>query len=221
MPAAANFWNVLVNKFSVKVTIMSNFEINTANIETSARTGSARATVKVKGYWSSDTITLYLRRGYVGSKEWLVEISHSSGGRDSKEVACDLEAETYYGEALIALAQYGRELQKRFPEFEAQYQEYIAELRAESERAAAERDARIAADTAVGELLAKKLADSLTFGGAIKARVRGWTDTYHQVTFTKSLRGRTIFRVGGDVTSKKAFISKLAEMSLASIENVA
>ncbi len=199
---------------------MSNFEINTANIEASARTGYARATVKVNGYWSSDTMTLYLERGRFGSKEWGISISHSSGGRDTKEVACDMEAETYYGEALIALAQYGRELQKRFPEFEEQYQEYVKELRAENDRINKEREERIAADPAVGDLMAKKLADELLFGQALKARQRGLTDGY-AVTFSKSMRGRTMFYVGGSVASKKVFISKLAAMSRSSLELVA
>ena len=199
---------------------MSNFVINTANIEASARTGYARATVKVNGYWSSDTMTLYLERGRFDSKEWGISISHSSGGRDTKEVARDLEAETYYGEALIALAQYGRELQKRFPEFEAQYKEYVKKLRAENDRINKEREERIAADPAVGELMAKKLADELLFGQSMKARQRGISNGY-PVTFSKSMRGRTMFYVGGSVVSKKVFISKLSELSRSSLELVA
>ncbi len=199
----------------------TNFEINASNIETSVRSGYARATVKVKGYWSGDSITLYLERGRFGSKEWGISISHSSGGRDTKEVQCDIAAETNFGQALVAIAQYARELKARFPEFEAQYQEYVAELKAESVRLAEVRDGRIAAYEPVGDAIAKNLADQLFFGQALKARVRGWDESYSTVTFSKSLRGKTMFYVGGSVTSKKVFISKLAEMSKSSIQMVA
>ena len=201
---------------------MSNFTINTEYLESSIRTGHARATVKVKGYWSSDSITLYVRRDWSGMKDggsnWSVEISHSSGGRDTKEVACDLEAETYYGEALIGLAQYGRELQERFPEFEEKYQAYTKELREEQELkakiAAEEKAARLAVDSAIGKNAAAVL-DMLTYvkrESYLGLVALGEDKVTSRASFNQGMRMG--FRLNGRTISRKKLIEVIASCSV-------
>ena len=123
--------------------------------------------VKVKGFWSSDSISVYINRSMFSdgnsatgfSSAYKISVSHSSGGRDSKEVADDIEAEHYFGEALIGVAKYIREeIQPRIPAWERMYQEERAAERAEIEAAKKEQQAKIDADPEVGEQQAKVYA---------------------------------------------------------------
>lgn len=116
--------------------------------------------VKIKGFWSSESITVYINRSLFTdeksangfSSAYKISVSHSSGGRDSKEVADDIEAEHYFGEALIGVAKFIREeIQPRIPAWERMYQaERVAE-RLAIEAAKKEQQAKIDADPEVGE----------------------------------------------------------------------
>ena len=123
--------------------------------------------VKVKGFWSSESINVYINRSMFSdensandfSSAYKISVSHSSGGRDSKEVADDVEAEQYFGEALIGVAKFVREeIQPRIPAWERMFQEELAAKRAEIEAAKKEQQAKIDADQEVGEQQAKVYA---------------------------------------------------------------
>ena len=123
--------------------------------------------VKVKGFCSNDSINVYINRrvledtsSQIGfSSAYKISVSHSSGGRDSKEVADDVEAEQYFGEALIGVAKFVREeIQPRLAIWERLFQEERAAERAEIEAAKKEQQAKIDADQEVGEQQAKVYA---------------------------------------------------------------
>lgn len=132
-------------------------------IDEISTSGCGRISFRVKGYWSSDSITIYLRRGFsVDASKVEIDISHASGGRDKKEVASDFEATRYFGEALIAaseMAQYI--LEERLDEINARYDEYRAELKAAALVAAKEQEEKVAADPAIGESRAESFLGSL------------------------------------------------------------
>ena len=126
--------------------------------------------VKVKGFWSNDSINLFINRRMFAdtssqtgfSSAYKISMSHSSGGRDSKEVPDDVEAEQYFGEALIGVAKFVREeIQPRLAIWERLFQEERAAERAEIEAARKEQQAKIDADPAVGEQQAKVYAHML------------------------------------------------------------
>lgn len=123
--------------------------------------------VKVKGFWSSESINVYINRSInadensvIGfSSAYKISVSHSSGGRASKEVADDVEAEQYFGEALIGVTKFIREeIQPRLAIWERLFQEERAAERAEIEAAKKEQQAKIDADQEVGEQQAKVYA---------------------------------------------------------------
>ena len=131
--------------------------------------------VKVKGFWSSDSISVCINRSMFSdgnsatgfSSAYKISVSHSSGGRDSKEVADDVEAEQYFGEALIGVAKFVREeIQPRIPAWERMYQEELVAERLAIEAATKEQQAKIDADPEVGEQQAKVYAHMLR-GGVI------------------------------------------------------
>lgn len=126
--------------------------------------------VKVKGFWSSDSINVYINRSILAdensvigfSSAYKISVSHSSGGRASKEVADDVEAEQYFGEALIGVTKFIREeIQPRFALWERLFQEERAAERLAVETAKKEQQAKIDADPAVGEQQAKVYAHML------------------------------------------------------------
>ncbi len=123
--------------------------------------------VKIKGFWSSESINVYINRSlFIGEKSadgfssaYKISVGHSSGGRDSKEVADDVEAEQYFGEALIGVAKFIREeIQPRIPAWERMYQEERVVKRLAIEAEKKEQQAKIDADPEVGEQQAKVYA---------------------------------------------------------------
>ena len=123
--------------------------------------------VKIKGFWSSDSIYVSINRSMFSdensangfSSAYKISVSHSSGGRVSKEVADDVEAEQYFGEALIGVAKFVREeIQPRIPAWERLFQEERAAERAEIEAAKKEQQAKVDTDQEVGEQQAKVYA---------------------------------------------------------------
>lgn len=141
-----------------------NYQISDTSIE---QLGSQRRTsvsCKIKGYWSSDSITLYVNRSY-SSADWEVSVSHSSGGRDKKEVASDVEASRYFAEAMIAMCDVADHILSQKDRLEAAYQAQLAEYRAEIEKERAEREAMIAADEELGETRAKEIVDQMVTNG--------------------------------------------------------
>ena len=152
--------------------------------------------VKVKGFWSSDSIRVYINRSMFSdensangfSSAYKISVSHSSGGRVSKEVADDVEAEQYFGEALIGVAKFVREeIQPRFPMWERMYQEERAAERAEIEAAKKEQQAKVDADTEVGEKEAKVCAYMLR-GGVISEVVLFERGNASSQTISRSVR---------------------------------
>lgn len=133
------------------------------------RSGSALH-VYVHGYWG-DVITIYVRREVdfaayravgrtAGSVEelpanWNITMSHSSGGRDTGEVADDVEAEANFAQGLMAAVQHARLIRSQAAALEKFYQDQAC---INAERDAAEKAAkeqakaeRVAADEALGE----------------------------------------------------------------------
>ena len=89
-------------------------------LESIAERGSESIQVHAHGFWS-DCITIYVRHEWnfqVGagvSFKWAYQVSHSSGGRDSAEVADDLEAEGYFAQALLAAIEVAKQIRAQEP----------------------------------------------------------------------------------------------------------
>lgn len=131
--------------------------------------------VKVKGFWCIESITVYIERSILADENivsgfpsaFKISMIHSSGGRDSEEVADDIEAEQYFGEALIGVTKFIREeIQPRLDMWERMFQEELAAERLAFEAAKKERQAKIDDDPEVGEQQAKVYAHMLR-GGVI------------------------------------------------------
>lgn len=152
--------------------------------------------VKVKGFWSSDSINVYINRSMFAdensangfSSAYKISVSHSSGGRDSKEVADDIEAEQYFGEALVGVTKFIREeIQPRLDMWERMYQEERAAERLAIEAAKKEQQAKIDADAEVGEQQAKVYAHMLR-GGVINEVVLYERGSANQQTISRVIR---------------------------------
>lgn len=200
------------------------------------RNGGARITAKVAGYWSTDVITLYIDRKVNWSArsvapspaEWVCTMSHSSGGRLTElsdnypaehytAVISDLDAEMNFGAALIAVAQFGRDIANHFPDMEAAYQERRAEDRAEYAAKEAAKQALIDADAPLGLPAAKRLVavakaqvQEYCNTEVIRAYVRG-QDNFMTISVAKT--SRTTWYWSGTMIGEDALIAKLAEMS--------
>ena len=90
-----------------------------------SNTGHIRVSFKVRGYWSSDSISVYGTRRFCDGNKWEFSISHASGGRDTKEVESDADAAMNFAAALHEAARVMRALELHVPELEAAYQRGI------------------------------------------------------------------------------------------------
>lgn len=186
------------------------FTIDTYNLDEIGRSGSGTINCRVEGFWSSSVMTLYVRREYSQSL-WSVTLTHSSGGRDTKEIADDLMAAKRFAAAMVAMADLGVLIRGESEYLERMFQERRAEERAEFEAAVA-RDLAIAeADTPLGRTVATVLVKRMAETGLmVKMFVRG---TDKPVPVTVERRAKTKFYLCGSVIAKAALIEKLAASS--------
>jgi hypothetical protein len=189
---------------------MENFKITPFDTST-AVTGYLRATVSVKGYWSTDVISLYIQRTWANDGQWNLTISHSSGGRDPKQVLEDADAEENFGLALVAAAKYGREVMSQDLELEKIYQEGRRLAREAQAAAEAAQKALVEADAPLGAEKALRLLDDLAKnGGHIRMFTRGYEVP---VPVSVSLGRQTRFYIKGMSVSKANVLGTLAGAS--------
>lgn len=173
-----------------------NYEITrTRTIEELGRNCGGSIGFKARGYWSQDSITIYVNRGYSDNPKWDVTVSHSSGGRDPKEVASDAEAVRYFAETLVAAAALAEIVMSQTEQMEAFYQEERAAAKIEHEREQAAKQALIDADEAIGMIRAKAIVAQLVAESAL--------NTYRDVTREFKVRGSDEKRVFSAVTRDK------------------
>ena len=83
-------------------------------LEAIGRGDQTSISIKVKGYWSQSSITVYARADLFAEKgTWDFRISHILGGRDTDEVESDAQAARYFAEGMILAANIVDELQSR------------------------------------------------------------------------------------------------------------
>lgn len=215
--------------------LSERFEITPMDVLQAGRHGHGRAQAKVTGYWSRDSITIYVDRKEdwtgapelglgkeVSQHEWKFTVSHASGGRDEKVVADDLAAALNFGHALTAMAEYATAM--RAPAvttiLERLWQEEraVAQAKADAERDA--KQARADADKALGEHQAKALLDMAI--GRMKYERRAVTisafkrgeDTATDWSVNESRGGITQVFCAGRLTPRKDAVQLLSLMSV-------
>lgn len=165
------------------------FDIDQIGYHSSASIG-----VEVHGYWS-DVITVYVRRECDWTKDpeertpnWKIEITHSSGGRDTAEVADDVLANDYFAAGLMTASQIARNIRHEAARLEANYQRARVDAKAEAEAEAAAKAAAAAADPAMGEEQAKAMVEKLAAAARYAVSDRAYRCGYwdaHIVVFAR------------------------------------
>jgi hypothetical protein len=183
--------------------------------------GRGTYSIKVVGFWS-DPITLRLeRQGFKPDADWHMDVSHSSGGCDPKQVTGEFEGEKNLAYALFATIAQGELIRAYFiPAIEADYQAKLMRDAAEREARKLADQAAIDADPPLGIERATTLVGNLyerlrlaSFGSEllINTKHRGSTGVF---TFggAKKKTGVTFYWSSGSISRDK-LIDKLAVMS--------
>ena len=191
---------------------MAKYEITPFNLADIGYNGHGSIRTKVEGYWSQDVITLYIDRQYnLKGSDWVVKLSHSSGGRDTKVIECDMEAEMNFATALNVMAKIGLDIKTtKLDMLEENYQRRIKDDKERLEKEKAEFAAAVAADKEIGIALARYKLDTLVDFGELKVFVRG-TDKVRR--FSVSHRVKKTFFLQGMRISKQEAIEELAKCS--------
>lgn len=189
------------------------YKIADYELESIGRNGMGSIRCKVTGFWSGDSITLYINRrfGTKDDSQWDITVSNSSGGRDTKEVESDMVAYKNYAAALSAMCDLGTVLQMNTDKMEAAYQVRREEDRIEREAQKAAQAAAVEADKPMGEVLATILVEEMALTGAYAHAFNRAEDRAFLVECVR--REKTKYYFGGSIMAKKALIAKLAGMS--------
>lgn len=185
------------------------YQIAEYDIDRIGRNGMGSVRCKVTGFWSGDSITLYINRNF--GSDWKITVSNSSGGRDTKEVESDLVAYKNYAAALSAMCDLGTVMEMNVDKFEAAYQVRREEDRKEREAQKAAEQAAIEADTPLGPVGAAILVEEMALTGAYAHAYARGNDYPYLIECVR--REKTKYYFGGSIMAKKALIAKLAEMS--------
>jgi len=157
--------------------------------------GYLRVPYKVHGYWSSDSISIYISRSWTEKGAWDFKISHSSGGRDTNEVPEDEVATYNFALAMMDAAVLVTKLKESYiPVIEASYQEYVARVKEAEEKAdealrkvVEAEQARCDADPALGAYNAKVMIEKAiklakdSGSVIIKGQLRGEDEEYTMI----------------------------------------
>ena len=185
------------------------YQIAEYYFEQIGRSGMGSVRCKVTGFWSGDSITLYANRQF--NEGWNFKLSNSSGGRDTDEVADDMDAYKNYAAALDAMCAVGKCLRNDVAKLEAAYQAQREIDKAEHLAERAAQAAAFEADAPLGLEAAKQLVDEMASAGKfVRAfrRADNWA-----INVTVARREKTKFYLAGEPIAKKALIEKLAEFS--------
>lgn len=193
----------------------------------------------VLGYWSSSAISLYVQRANMWNHNpeekglWKVEISHSSGGRDTKEIVNDIDAAQHFACALMAAAKRGMELTtpemmaKLNAGYERMRARIDAEYRAEEAKRAAAKEQerqRVEADAVIGpriaaEIMAVMLEDMSANGWDAASREIIARGTDRKIFIgVKRPNGKTIWYFDHERVSSARCVDLIAGASARSLE---
>ena len=181
----------------------------------SASYGMIRVSYKVKGFWSRDSITVYIKRSMKWerpegeSATWEAAVTWSTGGRDPKEVECDLEAAGYFAEAIQDAVQFANLLKDTMSDvFEEAYLKSIREYQEAEKRRLEQEAAAAEADPAMTEATAEVIINlALSSGNRVGLFKRGAKSFYAYVEVSKLMR--TVYRFNDNVVSRKELRNKL------------
>ena len=195
---------------------MKPFEFSSWSFDQLGYSGGRSISVKVYGFWT-DVINIWVQRGWGKTVEWNVSISRSSGGRDTKVVASDAEAERNFAYALIEAANVVDAINNNINLVEAGYQRRTAEYKQEAELARQQKEEKITADPALGIHRAKEMIERISADDAsnrsIVIHARG-ADRHDYLSVKIGMKTRFYFNQ--DPISKQAAIDKLSQASVRS-----
>jgi len=134
-----------------------NFELNEQLFTDIGRREYANMSYKVAGFWSGDTLRIYVKSDYMGTGEFSFEISDSSGGRDPKVIEDDAIAYANKAAALLDACEVVKTLRENSEQIKVAYFAFREECRIQAAEEKAAKEARIAADPKVDEETADML----------------------------------------------------------------
>lgn len=195
-------------------------------VENMVENGYSTIKFKVHGYWSGDSITIYVRQDIFSTKAAVdLTITHSSGGRDTNEVECDGEAAKNFGLAMIRageILKYIRSNEELVPRIEKKREEQ----RIAREAAQQKFIAKMEADAPMGIECATKIVNKMvnmlpkTPGSKVEfiCYDRG-TQNEKKVVLERARRNGMFNIVGGrkgaiDFIAQKSHRSHFAEASI-------
>ena len=206
---------------------MTHYKFSPWTYDDLGYSGGRSISVKVHGFWT-DVISIWVQRDWsdraarverdwLDKPNWKVTISHSSGGRDTKVVASDAEAERNFAHALLAAADVVDMIYANIHLVEAGYQRRSAEYKQEAELAKKQKEAKIAADPALGIHRAKEMIERISADDAscrsIVVYARG-ADRHDHLRVRVGMKTRFYFN--DDSISKQFAIEMLSQASVRS-----
>lgn len=172
---------------------------------------------RVFGFWSSSPLSFTIRRNAKpDGAEWFVTMSHSSGGRDDKQVECDIRAHENFAMATMHAVMYAKSVLAMADMLEHEYQQKMARNKAEAEVAEKKRQLLLEANPAIGMDEIKRLIQNAKDNAVSSVVVFSGSDRVNGKTYTFALShrsGRYIWSSGSPSGSQVSAADALRYMS--------
>ena len=195
---------------------MTQFEFSPWTYDDLGYSGGRSISVKVHGFWT-DVISIWVQRDWLDRGNWKVTISHSSGGRDTKVVASDAEAERNFAYALLEAANVVDMINENIHLVEAGFQRRSAEYKQEVELAKQKLEEKIAADPELGYRRAKEMIERISADDATCRSIVIYQRGADRHDYLRARVGmKTRFYFNDDSISKQAAIEMLSQASVRS-----
>ena len=157
--------------------------------------------------------------------EWKIDLETPRWGRDQEVEPCNIKVAKYMRAAMADAILEMESIQKQIPLMEKEYARGQAERKAEADRKAAEKQAKIDADKPVGVKLAKMICDNMVAQARkteqdskeIVFQTRG-DHREHKMRCVYTYTGLTLFNMGWARISRKDAVKALADAWLNSVD---
>lgn len=157
--------------------------------------------------------------------QWKIDLETPRWGRDTETEPCNIKVAKYMRSAMAEAIIEMEAIQKQIPLMEKEFARGQAERKAEEERKAAEKQAKIDADKPVGYKLAKTICDEMV------KQARDTKEDSQEIVFKTrgdhremamrciyTFTGLTLFNIGYGRVARKDAVQKLADAWLASVD---
>ena len=197
--------------------IFSHTQLDDFDFINGIRNGYGTINYRIFGFWSHSSISINVGRSW-NDGEWNINISSSSGGRDTNEVENDMDAYRNFAAALNDACDVAKTISENIQMYNEMYNKVRQDLKLQHLEELRLRQEKIDSDPAIGMDYANSIVCMMEDKSEIIAEIveRG-SDDSKKITLSVNRRGRRVYRCGDThKLDREGMVRYLSAMSVRS-----